>query len=113
VKEGFNKDWVQLFTETQAGNQESYRKLLVSIQPHLNRFIRKRVREESKVEDVFQNTMLKMHVSRHTFDPAYPFEPWMYAIARSAISDFFRIELRFQENIPKLFDVEPIYCGEF
>jgi RNA polymerase sigma-70 factor (ECF subfamily) len=33
---------------------------------------------------------MKLHVVRHTYDPTRPFEPWMYAIARTVLIDYFR-----------------------
>jgi RNA polymerase sigma factor (sigma-70 family) len=34
------------------------------------------------VDDAVQDTLLAIHLKRHTYDPARPFGPWLAAIAR-------------------------------
>lgn len=74
----------------QAGDGEAYRLLLESVLPELRGFLRKRVRDGEEVEDLVQEVLLTVHRARHTYDPARPFEPWLYAIARHTAVDSFR-----------------------
>ncbi len=46
------------------------------------------------VDDAVQETLLSVHRARHTFDPARPFVPWLYAIAHNRIIDVARRERR-------------------
>lgn len=78
----------------QAGDQHAYRQLLEAIQPLVARYVRRRVRADATVEDVCQDVLLTVHRVRHTYEPGRPFEPWLYAIARSRVIDHLRRERR-------------------
>ena len=41
-------------------------------------------------EDMVQETLLAIHLKRHTWRPSAPVMPWVYAIARYKIVDVFR-----------------------
>ena len=70
-----------------AGDRDAYRMLLGDIQADITRFVRRRVHDAQEVEDIVQDVLLVIHRARHTYDPARPFEPWMYAIARNTTID--------------------------
>ena len=74
----------------QAGDGEAYRLLLDNVASDLRSFFRRRLRETQEVEDHVQETLMTLHRARHTYDPARPFEPWLYAIARNTLADAFR-----------------------
>lgn len=74
----------------QAGDGEAYRLLLEDVSTELRGYFRRRVRDLQDVEDLLQEALLNVHRARHTYDPARPFEPWLYAIARNAAVDSFR-----------------------
>jgi RNA polymerase sigma factor (sigma-70 family) len=74
----------------QAGDQAAYRELLEAVQPMVYRYVRKRLRTDAAAEDVTQDTLLTMHRVRATYEPARPFEPWLFAIARSRLIDHLR-----------------------
>lgn len=76
--------------QVQSGDGEAYRLLLDDVSAELRAFLRRRVREAQDVEDLLQEVLLTMHRARHTYDPARPFEPWLYAIARNTTIDLFR-----------------------
>lgn len=42
------------------------------------------------VEDVVQETLLALHLKRHTWDESQPFVPWVNAIARNKLIDNLR-----------------------
>lgn len=82
----------------QAGDGEAYRLLLDSVASDLRSFFRRRVRDAQEVEDHVQETLMTVHRARHTYDPARPFEPWLYAIARNTLADAFRRDRRRAER---------------
>lgn len=108
---GFNAEWQALFRKVQDGDQLAYRELIDGIRPLLMGFLRKQVSDSSKVDDVYQNVLLKMHVSRHTFDSSKPLEPWLFTVARSVLATFFKKEGRYKEAI-LLVDDPPREYGE-
>jgi len=74
----------------QRGDHEAYRDLLEAVQPMILGYLRKRIESEAAAEDVSQDVLLTMHRVRHTYDPERPFEPWLFAIARSRLIDHLR-----------------------
>jgi RNA polymerase sigma factor (sigma-70 family) len=79
----------ELMRRAQDGDRNAYDALLREVARMVRGFARKRLREQ-EVEDVVQETLLSIHDRRHTFDPARPFGPWMYAIARHRVVDAVR-----------------------
>jgi RNA polymerase sigma-70 factor (ECF subfamily) len=97
-REGFNPDWPKLMAETQQGLKESYKRLLDEISPVLYKYIKKRISNADDVDDVYQTVLMKVHRARATYDLTVPFEPWMFAIARNSIADFFKANKRHRET---------------
>jgi RNA polymerase sigma factor (sigma-70 family) len=73
----------------QAGDQEAYRTLLDDVAPVLLGFLRRRL-GGADVEDAHQEALLALHRARATYDPARPFDPWLFAIARHVAADHAR-----------------------
>ncbi|WP_439576538.1 RNA polymerase sigma factor [Elioraea sp.] len=65
----------------QGGDRRAYDRLLREILPLLRTVARRRLRNDSDVEDAVQDTLLTIHQIRHTFDPSRPLRPWLSAIA--------------------------------
>jgi RNA polymerase sigma-70 factor (ECF subfamily) len=92
----------------QRGDHEAYRDLLEAVQPMILGYLRKRIESEAAAEDVTQDVLLTMHRVRHTYDPERPFEPWLFAIARSRLIDHLRRRRRVSamevltDNLPEL-----------
>ncbi|MFQ5352713.1 MAG: sigma-70 family RNA polymerase sigma factor [Candidatus Binatia bacterium] len=87
-------DLSSLMAAAQKGDEAAYRTLLEAVQPVLMRYVGRRLFSENAVEDVCQNILLTVHRVRHTYTPDRPFEPWLYAIAKSRLIDHFRRERR-------------------
>ena len=77
----------------QDGDGDAYRALLDDIRPALLAFLQRRVADPHAVEDIYQETLIAMHRARHTYDPARPLEPWLFAIARNVAVDHNRRDL--------------------
>lgn len=84
------QDWARLMSDAQAGDRAAYRRLLREILPIVRALVRKRIFDPVLLEDVIQDTLLTMHRVRHTFDPAYPFLPWLMALANARAIDALR-----------------------
>jgi len=89
-----SEQWAAWMGGAQAGDQEAYRSLLSDVQSVLFRYVRRRLSSDAAAEDVCQEILLTMHRVRHTYEPGRPFEPWMYAIAKSRLIDHLRKERR-------------------
>lgn len=92
--------------EAQEGDREAYALLLNEIRPLLLNFTRAHAARADWADDAVQETLLSLHKARHTYDPARPFSPWLYAIARHRLIDFARKQRRRLEHEAPT-DVEP------
>ncbi len=53
-------------------------------------FITKKTFNKTNADEIFQNVFMKLHSSRHQYDPKFPFTAWLYTIARTTMTDYFR-----------------------
>jgi RNA polymerase sigma-70 factor (ECF subfamily) len=71
-----------LMRRYQAGHLDGFDELYALASPAVRRFLGARLSDASRVEDLVQETFLRLHQARHTYDPAYPVRPWLLAIAK-------------------------------
>jgi RNA polymerase sigma-70 factor (ECF subfamily) len=64
------------------GDQSAFAELYDAIAPRLYAFLLRQTRSEAAAKDVLQQTMLKIHLARGSFDEGAAVLPWAYAIAR-------------------------------
>lgn len=79
------------------GDQNAYRLLLTDLRPWLTAYFGKRIHRNA-VEDLVQDTLMTLHAKRQTFDPDYPFGPWIAAVARHRWIDYMRKTLKYIET---------------
>lgn len=94
-----------VFLAALAGDAAAYRLFLDAISARLRGFLRQMLlrvgrSEASEAEDVLQETLLALHLSRHTYDPASPVTAWAHAIARHKLVDHLRRSGRHAANLP-------------
>jgi RNA polymerase sigma-70 factor (ECF subfamily) len=77
-----------------AGDERAYRNLLDRLSGYLRGYYKGRLEKTASAvgdaEDLVQETLMALHLRRHTFDPEQPFTPWLYAIARYKLIDYLR-----------------------
>ncbi|MBI1273777.1 MAG: sigma-70 family RNA polymerase sigma factor [Alphaproteobacteria bacterium] len=78
-----------LMCAAQAGDKQAYTKLLRSLTGPLQGYIARKTPAKDR-EEVLQNVLLSLHRARHTYDPAKPLMPWVMAIARYRLNDYWR-----------------------
>ena len=64
------------------GDETAFGELYDAIAPRLYAFLLRQTRSEAAAKDVLQQTMLKIHLARGTFEEGAAVLPWAYAIAR-------------------------------
>lgn len=76
------------------GDQAAYRRLLAAVAQRLRPQLRARLARwgasDVEPEDVVQETLLAIHLKRHTWDRVERFEPWLAAVARNKLIDALR-----------------------
>ena len=74
-----------------AGDAGAYARLLAASAARLRGFFRARMRARAQdVEDLVQETLFAIHVRRAAFDPARLYTPWLFAIAKYKLADYWR-----------------------
>jgi RNA polymerase sigma-70 factor, ECF subfamily len=87
-------DLEALMARYQAGDFAAARTLIDRISPPLHRFLNARMAGAADADDLLQETWLRIHRVRHTYRPAKPLLPWVYAIARRVRVDHYRKSAR-------------------
>jgi RNA polymerase sigma-70 factor (ECF subfamily) len=76
------------------GDAAAHRLLLDRLSRHLRAYYKGRLarigRSATEAEDLMQEALMAIHIRRHTYDPAEPLTPWVYAIARYKLIDHLR-----------------------
>ncbi len=76
-----------------AGDGVAYADLLTRMSRYLRGYFGRRLGAgAAELEDLVQDTLLTIHLKRETYDPAQPFTPWAYMLARYKLLDHFRRE---------------------
>jgi RNA polymerase sigma-70 factor, ECF subfamily len=80
-----------------SGDEAAYDRFLREVAGLVRAAARRRLGQSSDLdpEDVVQETLLAIHLKRHTWRPDAPLGPWVYAIARYKMIDAFRRRGRF------------------
>lgn len=103
--EEFETQLRPVFLAALAGDAMAYRRFLDAISGRLRGYLRQMLaragrHEPSEAEDVLQEVLLALHLSRHSYDPASPVTAWAHAIARYKLVDHLRRSGRHAGNLP-------------
>ncbi len=107
-------DLAMLLRAALAGNEKAYADFLRRCAMLIRAAVRRRVGQGTvDVEDVVQETLLALHVKRHTWRSDAPVEPWLYTIARYKLIDAFRRKgRRIEVDINDFIDILPAEMSE-
>lgn len=84
----------RLMVAAQSGDRGLYEILLHRVTALAQGYVRRRVGDVPWGEDVVQECLIALHRARHTYDPARPFAPWLYAIVQNRLVDALRLQRR-------------------
>ena len=91
------------------GDASAHEALLKALSPQLRAYFRRQLvrigRTRVDAEDLVQETLIAIHVRRHTYHRSQPLTPWIYAIARHRLIDYWRKTKASLEEVP--FDATP------
>lgn len=114
--------WAGMLRDALAGDEARYRCFLEAITPSLRRLVQVRAggMGAADCEDIVQDTLLAIHLKRHTWRADEPVRPWLFAIARYKIVDAFRARGRrvavdiadFAETLPAPAQDDPTEAGD-
>lgn len=87
-----------------AGDNAAYHAFLKALSAHLRAYLHRRLSSlPDDVEDLVQETLLAVHIQRHTYDADQPLIAWVQAIAKYKLVDLLRRRAR-RELRNDLFD---------
>jgi RNA polymerase sigma-70 factor, ECF subfamily len=66
----------------QAGCVEAFDTLYAALAPELCAYLRAACRDAARADDLVQDTFLRLHRARATYQPGLPVRPWVRGIAR-------------------------------
>lgn len=82
------------------GDAKAHAALLSAAADLLRKFFNRRLGgAASHTEDLVQETLISIHTRRATWDRARPLLPWLYAVARYRLIDFFRA-MNIRQTVP-------------
>ncbi len=91
-------DWADLMRAANAGDGAAYQRLLRELAPVLRASARRGLARAgmpaADAEDVVQETLLAIHLKRHSWDATLPIGPWLSAIVRNKLIDMLRRRAR-------------------
>lgn len=92
-----------LMLASRRGDAAAYRVLLAKLAPRLRAYYERRLtgvgHGAEKAEDLVRETLLAIHLKRHTYDSDSPFTPWLHAIARYRLIDHLRSNKMSQKHV--------------
>lgn len=101
-------EFARLLQNALQGNEKAYAEFLRKAAALVRGFARRRTAQGGiDPEDVVQETLLAIHLKRHTWRADRPVGPWLYAIARFKLIDAFRkTGRRMEVALDGTFDVQ-------
>ena len=89
-------EWAARMHAANSGDAAAYARLLRALLPVLRSLARKAVARgamEVEAEDIVQETLIAIHLKRHTWIETEPLGPWIRAIVRHKLIDALRRRL--------------------
>lgn len=96
----------QLMKLYQNGHEGAFKVLYERHSAKVFGFLKSRVSNKEKMQEIYQEVFVKIHKSKHLFNDSLPLLPWIFTITRTVLID----ELRKNKNvqISEGYDLEKI-----
>lgn len=87
-----------LFARYQEGDDRAFTHLVARYEPLIKGFLFKRLKDEERVQDLTQDTFLRVHRARARYDSGRKFSTWIYTIASNLLKNEYRNRSRRRET---------------
>ena len=87
-----------LFERYQDGDDQAFTQQVERYEPLIKGFLFKRLKDEERVQDLTQDTFLRVHRARARYDTARKFSTWIYTIASNLLKNEYRNRSRRRET---------------
>lgn len=88
----------ELFERYQGGDESAFSLIVERYEPLIKGFLYKRLKDEERVQDLTQDTFLRVHRARERYDSARKFSTWIYTIASNLLKNEYRNRSRRRET---------------
>jgi RNA polymerase sigma-70 factor (ECF subfamily) len=88
----------QIFQRYQDGDEDAFRVIVERYEPSIKGFLHKRLKDEERVQDLTQDTFLRVHRARDRYDASRKFSTWIYTIASNLLKNEYRNRSRRRET---------------
>jgi RNA polymerase sigma-70 factor, ECF subfamily len=88
----------KLFELYQGGNEAAFTLIVKRYQPLISGFLHKRLTDQERVQDLTQDTFLRVHRARDRYDSRRKFSTWIYTIASNLLKNEYRNRARRRET---------------
>ncbi|MCP4352089.1 MAG: sigma-70 family RNA polymerase sigma factor [Desulfobacterales bacterium] len=90
----------ELMSLYQRGDIEAFNCLYDKYKTMVYGYLIKRVNNRTDVDEIFQDVFLKLHQSRSRYKSEFPFKPWLFAVLRNSLVDYFRKKGKEYNDVP-------------
>ena len=80
----------ELMSLYQTGSDTAFYALYERHSAKIYAYLKRRVSDKSQMEDIYQDVFVKVHKSKHLYNPALPVLPWLFTITKSVLIDALR-----------------------
>lgn len=88
----------QLMVRYQNGDIKAFDEIYNRHSGKIWSFLKKRIKNQEKVEEICQEVFIKIHKSKHLFNPSLTLIPWIFMITKSVMIDSLRKESTLYEK---------------
>lgn len=88
----------ELFRLYQGGDELAFTAIVKRYEPMIKGFLHKRLKDEERVDDLTQDTFLRVHRARDRYDSTRKFSTWIYTIASNLLKNEYRNRSRKRET---------------
>ncbi|CAN5835472.1 sigma-70 family RNA polymerase sigma factor [soil metagenome] len=88
----------KLFERYQDGDESAFSLIVQRYEPLIKGFLFKRLKDEERLQDLTQDTFLRVHRARDRYDSARKFSTWIYTIASNLLKNEYRNRSRRRET---------------
>jgi RNA polymerase sigma-70 factor (ECF subfamily) len=90
----------ELMTLYQSDDIEAFNYLYEKYKSLVYGYLYKRVNNRTEVDEIFQDVFLRLHSSRSRYKSEFPFEPWLFAVLRNSLIDYYRKKRKEYYDVP-------------
>lgn len=80
----------ELMLKYQQGDEHAFHELYTRYEKRIYGYLSKRLEQKAWIDDVFQMVFVKLHKSRHQYDPAHLFAQWIFVMTKTVLLDFWK-----------------------